>query len=149
MSLAGSIDVQAIVKALVAEAEGKRNAAAAGGRLRAGGHAVTIDMSTLFSFGAGGSAGTTYTARSSHPALVTADTTDRRLVLTPVAPARVTVTVTAARVGDSAEVAFTVEVEAAPSEVPAAPPLAQLLLALLLLGGGAYYRVRQAHHWAR
>ena len=100
-----------------------------------------------FSFGAGGSAGTTYTARSSQPALVTADTTDRRLVLTPVAPARVTVT--AARAGDSAEVEFTVEVEAAPSEVPAAPPLAQVLLALLLLGGGAYYRVRQARHWAR
>ena len=34
-------------------------------------------------------------------------------------------------------------------DVPAAPPLAQLLLALLLLGGGAYYRVRQARHWAR
>ena len=34
-------------------------------------------------------------------------------------------------------------------EVPAAPPLAQLLLALLLLGGGAYYRMRQARHWAR
>ena len=34
-------------------------------------------------------------------------------------------------------------------DVPAAPPLAQLLLALLLLGGGAYYRVRQARDWAR
>ena len=143
-------DVEALFEALVAEAEGKRNAAAAGGRLRAGGHPVTIDMSTLFSFGAGGSAGTTYAARSSQPALVTADMTDSRLVLTPVVPARVTVTVTAAQAGDSAEVEFTVEVEAAaPSEVPAAPLVAQLLLALLLLGGGAYYHVRQAHHWAR
>ena len=34
-------------------------------------------------------------------------------------------------------------------DVPAAPLLAQLLLALLLLGGGADYRVRQARHWAR
>ena len=34
-------------------------------------------------------------------------------------------------------------------DVPAAPLLAQLLLALLLLGGGAYYRVRQPRHWAR
>ena len=37
----------------------------------------------------------------------------------------------------------------APLEVPAAPPLAQLLLALLLLGGCAYCRVRKARHWAR
>ena len=32
---------------------------------------------------------------------------------------------------------------------PATPPLAQWLLALLLLGGGAYYSVRQARHSAR
>ena len=139
--------MQALFETLVAEAQGKLKEAVAGGRLRAGGHPVTIDMSTLFWFGAGGSTGTTYSVRSSHPALVTADTTDRHLVLTPVAPARVTVT--AARAGDSAEVKFTVEVEAAASsEVPAAPLLAQLLLALLL-GGGAYYHVRQARHWAR
>ena len=34
-------------------------------------------------------------------------------------------------------------------EVPTVPLLAQMLLALLLLCGGAYYRVRQVRHWAR
>ena len=34
-------------------------------------------------------------------------------------------------------------------EVPTVPLLAQMLLALLLLCGGAYFRVRQVRHWAR
>ena len=34
-------------------------------------------------------------------------------------------------------------------EVPTVPLLAQMFLALLLLCGGAYYRVRQVRHWAR
>ena len=34
-------------------------------------------------------------------------------------------------------------------EVPTVPFLGQMLLALLLLCGGAYYRVRQVRHWAR
>ena len=142
-------EVQATVEAAVE----------AGGGLRAGGPPVTIDMSTLFSFGAGVTADTDYTAQSSDPALVAAETTDERLVLTPGNslpaeassslvvgaadgdPARATITVTAVRAGEMAEVKFTVEVEAAPSEVPAAPLLAQLLLALLLLGCGArFYR---------
>ena len=160
-------EVQAIFKALVEEAEDALNEAAASGSLRAGGPPVTIDMRTLFSFGAGGSADTTYTARSSDPAVVTADTTDGRLVLTPGNalpagtssslavgardtldgdPARATITVTAARAGDTAEVEFTVEVEAAPSPAPTAPSLALMLLAMLLLGGGAYYRARR--QWA-
>ena len=86
-------------------------AVAAGGGLRAGGPPVTIDMSALFSFGDGGSADTTFTARSSHPAVVTADTTDGSLVLTPgdPAPVTVTITVTATRGDDTAEVEFTVE----------------------------------------
>ena len=129
-------------------------AVAAGGGLRAGGHPVTIDVSALFSFGAGGSANTTYTARSSRPALVTADTTDTRLVLTPGdaadtidgAPARVTITVTASRADDTAEVKFTVEVEAAQTPVPTASPPAQLLLAMLLLAGGARLRSKR---WGR
>ena len=76
-----------------------------------GGPPVTIDMSALFSFGDGGSADTTFTARSSHPAVVTADTTDGSLVLTPgdPAPVTVTITVTATRGDDTAEVEFTVE----------------------------------------
>ena len=86
-------------------------AVAAGGGLRAGGPPVTIDMSALFSFGDGGSADTTFTARSSHPAAVTADTTDGSLVLTPgdPAPVTITITVTATRGDDTAEVEFTVE----------------------------------------
>ena len=40
-------------------------------------------MSTLFSFGAGVIANTDYAAQSSDPALVAAETTDERLVLTP------------------------------------------------------------------
>ena len=111
-------------------------AVAAGGGLRAGGPPVTIDMSTLFSLGEGGSADTTFTARSSDPALVLAAVTDERLVLTPGNaqlsnlvggaadtldgdPATVTITVTATRADDTAEVAFTVEVESEPAPVPA------------------------------
>ena len=91
-------------------------AVAAGGGLRAGGPPVTIDMSALFSFGDGGSADTTFTARSSHPAVVTADTTDGSLVLTPgdPAPITITITVTATRGDDTAEVEFTVEIEPEP-----------------------------------
>ena len=91
-------------------------AVAAGGGLRAGGPPVTIDMSALFSFGDGGSADTTFTARSSHPAVVTADTTDGSLVLTPgdPAPVTITITVTATRADDTAEVEFTVEIEPEP-----------------------------------
>ena len=93
-------------------------AVAAGGGLRAGGPPVTIDMSALFSFGDGGSADTTFTARSSHPAVVTADTTDGSLVLTPGDPAPVTITititVTATRGDDTVEVEFTVEIEPEP-----------------------------------
>ena len=105
-------------------------AVAAAGGLRAGGPAVTIDMSTLFSLGDGGSADTTFTARSSQPALVTAETTNGSLVLTPTDPqpsnlvggaadaldgdpATVTITVTATRVDDTAEVEFTVTVTVA------------------------------------
>ena len=112
-------------------------------------------MSTLFSLGDGGSADTTFTARSSQPALVTAETTDGSLVLTPADPqaarapsnlvggaadtmdgdpATVTITVTATRADDTAEVEFTVEVE--PEPVPVLPLLGQLLLALGLLAGG-------------
>ena len=135
-------------------------AVAAAGGLRAGGPPVTIDMSTLFSFGDGGSADTTFTARSSQPALVTAETTDGQLVLTPQPaaatanlvggaadgdPEPVTITVTATRADDTAEVEFTVEVESEPEPVPVLPLLGQLLLALGLLAGG----VRQARHWAR
>ena len=105
-------EVQATVEAAVE----------AGGGLRAGGPPVTIDMSTLFSFGAGVTADTDYAAQSSDPALVTAETTDERLVLTPGNappagassslavgaadgdPARVTITVTAVRAGEMAEV---------------------------------------------
>ena len=114
-------------------------AVAAGGGLRAGGPPVTIAMSTLFSFGDGGSADTTFTARSSRPALVTADTTDGSLVLTPGDPQparspsnlargaadalerdpeRVTITVTATRADDTAEVEFTVEIEPEPPPEP-------------------------------
>ena len=110
-------------------------AVAAGGGLRAGGPPVTIDMSTLFSLGEGGSVDTTFTARSSDPALVLAAVTDERLVLTPGNaqlsnlavgatetldgdPARATITVTAVRAGEIAEVEFTVEVEAAPADEP-------------------------------
>ena len=91
-------------------------AVTAGGGLRAGGPPVTIDMSALFSFGDGGSADTTFTARSSHPAVVTADTTDGSLVLTPgdPAPVTITITVTATRGDDTAEVEFTVEIEPEP-----------------------------------
>ena len=113
----------------------------------------TIDMSTLFSFGAGVTADTDYAAQSSDPALVTAETTDERLVLTPGNslpagassslavgaadgdPARATITVMAERAGELAEVEFTVEVEAAPLPAPALPPLAQMLLAMLLVRG--------------
>ena len=122
-------EVQATVEAAVA----------AGGGLRAGGPPVTIDMSTLFSFGAGGNADTDYAAQSSDPALVLAEVTDERLVLTPGNalpagassslavgatetldgdPARATITVTAVRAGEMAEVEFTVEVEAAPADEP-------------------------------
>ena len=122
--------VQAIVDAAVETAGG----------LRAGGAPVTIELSTLFSFGAGGSAETTYTARSSDPELVTAETTDGQLVLTPgnpppaVAssslavgaadgnPVRVTITVTAVRADEMAEVESTVDVEAAPSPTPSPSP---------------------------
>ena len=138
-------------------------AVAAVGGLRAGGPPVTIDMSTLFSLGEGGSADTTFTARSSQPALVTAETTNGSLVLTPADPqaarassnlvggaadgdpATVTIAVTATRADDTAEVEFTVEVESEPEPVPVLPLLGQLLLALGLLAGG----VRQARHWAR
>ena len=121
-------------------------------------------MNTLFSLGEGGSADTTFTARSSQPALVTAETTNGSLVLTPADPqaarassnlvggaadtgdpATVTITVTATRADDTAEVEFTVEVESEPEPVPVLPLLGQLLLALGLLAGG----VRQARHWAR
>ena len=145
-------EVQATVEAAVE----------AGGGLRAGGPPVTIDMSTLFSFGAGVTADTDYAAQSSDPALVTAETTDERLVLTPGNappagassslavgaadgdPARVTITVTAVRAGEMAEVEFTVEVEAAAEPVPALPLLGQLLLALGLAGAGARRLVRSA-----
>ena len=123
-------------------------------------------MSTLFSFGDGGSAASTFTARSSQPALVMADTTDGNVVLTPGDPraarapsnlvggaadtmdgdpATVTITVTATRSDDTAEVEFTVEVESEPEPVAVLPLLGQLLVALGLLAG----RVRQARHWAR
>ena len=39
--------------------------------------------------------------------------------------------------------------ETCAQEVPTVPLLAQMFLALLLLCGGAYYRVRQVRHWAR
>ena len=141
-------------------------AVAASGGLRAGGPPVTIEMNTLFSFGDGGSVDTAYTARSSQPSLVMADTTGGSLVLTPGdpqaarapsnlvggaadttegTPERVTITVTATRADDTAEVAFTVEVESEAEPVPVLPLLGQLLLALGLLAGG----VRQARHWAR
>ena len=150
-------EVQATVDAVVE---------AAGG-LRASGPPVTIDMSTLFSFGAGVIAETDFAAESSDPALVAAETTDERLMLTPGnapsaatssglavgatdhsdgGPAHATITVTAVRAGESAEVEFTVEVEAAPAPVPAFPPLALMLLAMLLAGAGAYYRARR--QWA-
>ena len=111
-------EVQAVVDEAVARAGG----------LRAGGAPVTIELSTLFSFGAGGSAGTTYTARSSDPELVTAEITDGQLVLTPGNPppagafsslavgaaagdpVRVMITVTAERGGEMAEVESTVDV---------------------------------------
>ena len=145
-------EVQATVEAAVE----------AGGGLRAGGPPVTIDMSTLFSFGAGGIADTDYAAQSSDPAVVAAETTDERLVLTPGNPlpagassslavgtadgdpARATITVTAVRAGEMAEVEFTVEVEAAAEPVPALPLLGQLLLALGLAGAGARRLVRSA-----
>ena len=141
------------------EVQANVDVAAAGG-LRAGGPAVTIDMSTLFSFGDGGSADTAYTARSSQPAVVTAETTDGQRVLTPQpagatanlvggaadgAPEPVTITVTATQSDDTAEVEFTVEVESEAEPVPVLPLLGQLLLALGFLAGG----VRQARHWAR
>ena len=147
-------EVQATVDAVVE----------AGGGLRAGGPPVTIDMSTLFSFGEGVIGRTDYGAQSSDPALVLAEVTDERLVLTPGNPppagassslavgaadgdpARATITVTAIRTGERAEVEFTVEVEAAPSPAPALPPLAQILLAMLLAGAGAYYRAHR--QWA-
>ena len=144
-------EVQATVEAAVE----------AGGGLRAGGPPVTIDMSTLFSFGAGVTADTDYAAQSSDPALVAAETTDERLVLTPGNappagassslavgaadgdPARVTITVTAVRAGERAEVEFTVEVEAAAEPVPAIPPLALMLLAFMLLASGAWLQRRR------
>ena len=144
-------EVQATVEAAVE----------AGGGLRAGGPPVTIDMSTLFSFGAGVTADTDYTAQSSDPALVAAETTDERLVLTPGNslpaeassslvvgaadgdPARATITVTAVRAGEMAEVEFTVEVEAAPSPAPAVPPLVLMLLAFMLLASGAWLQRRR------
>ena len=147
-------EVQATVEAAVE----------AGGGLRAGGSPVTIDMSTLFSFGAGGNADTAYTAQSSDPAVVAAETRDERLVLTPgnplpaeassslavVAangdPARATITVTAMRAGALAEVEFTVAVDAAPPEpVPATTPLALMLLAFMLIASGAWLQRRHAH----
>ena len=114
-------EVQAVVDEAVARVGG----------LRAGGAHVTIELNTLFSFRAGASADTTYTVRSSDPELVTAETTDGQLVLTPGGPppagassslaagatdtlhgdpARATITVAAERAGDTAEVEFTVEV---------------------------------------
>ena len=135
-------EVQAVVDEAVARAGG----------LRAGGAPVTIELSTLFSFGAGGSAGTTYTARSSDPELVTSKITDGQLVLTPGNPppagapsslavgtaagdpVRVMITVTAVRGGEMAEVELTVDVlepatgggggggGAPSSTVPGAPP---------------------------
>ena len=145
-------EVQATVEAAVE----------AGGGLRAGGPPVTIDMSALFSFGEGVIGRTDYGAQSSDPALVAAETTDERLVLTPGNslpagassslavgaadgdPARATITVTAVRAGEMAEVEFTVEVEAAAEPVPALPLLGQLLLALGLAGAGARRLVRSA-----
>ena len=135
-------EVQAVVDEAVARAGG----------LQAGGAPVTIELSTLFSFGAGGSGGTTYTARSSDPELVTSEITDGQLVLTPGNPppagapsslavgtaagdpVRVMITVTAVRGGEMAEVELTVDVlepatgggggggGAPSSTVPGAPP---------------------------
>ena len=144
-------EVQATVEAAVE----------AGGGLRAGGPPVTIDMSTLFSFGAGVIQDPSYGAESSDPALVLAEVTDERLVLTPGNalpagassslavgaadgdPARATITVTAARAGELAEVEFTVEVEAAAEPVPAIPPLALMLLAFMLIASGAWLQRRR------
>ena len=148
-------EVQATVEAAVE----------AGGGLRAGGPPVTIDMSTLFSFGAGVIQDPSYGAESSDPALVLAEVTDERLVLTPGNalpagassslavgatetldgdPARATITVTAVRAGEMAEVEFTVEVEAAAEPVPTIPPLALMLLAFMLIASGAWLQRRRA-----